>query len=640
MKLFLLLLTLFISINSLTYYLTEKNKSERIDLALQDNLKDLQTHYKILLHNQSTTANAAYRSTIFMTKLIPIMTKVQTATDTEMTVLRKELYNSLKVKYNILKTKGALQFQFVLPNNVSFLRMQNPDKFGDDLTQVREDYRYVNSTKKPIKAFTQGKTAYGFRNTYPLFAKDGTYVGAMEVSFSSNSFQEYLTDVSNIHTHFLVNKKIFKVNTWKRDDLLLEYTQSAEHKDYMLTLNGIHSKQKCITNNKIHFKDKKDEINRGIKNQESFSVYTMIDFKYVTVASFFPIKDIQNKKTLAWLVSYEDSPFVFSTIKGTYITQLVLLILFLILTYLTYSLLITKYNIEQEHKLLNDVLNATDDIMLMTNFNKVTFSNRKFKDFFGVDDEKEFNNKHTKLLNLLIEEEGYLHNKLTEADESFIQLIKRTQEDERVILVLDKHLTPKSFKIAVSRTTNNDKNSYLITLTDITKLKEKELEIQKKAYIDGLTGVFNRNKFNEVAQREFNGNIRYKRTLSMAIIDIDHFKNFNDKYGHLVGDEVLIMLAQYLNSNVRNTDIFARWGGEEFVILFPQTPKEEVKHVCNKLRVGIEKLSHEVAGGVTASFGVTQYIENDTLKSMFKRCDEALYLAKQRGRNIVCVKSS
>ena len=640
-KLILLLLVLFVSINSLTYYITEKNKSERINLALQDNLKDLQTHYKILLHNQSIAADAAYYSTtLFMKEFIPLMTKVHTATPAEKKVLRKKLYDYLKVKYEILKTQGVLQFHFVLPNNISFLRMHKPDKFGDDLTQVREDFRYVNSTRKAIKGFTQGRTAHGFRNTYPIFAKDGTYLGAMEVSFSSDSFQEYLTNISNIHTHFLVNKKIFTSNAWKRDDLILEYTQSAEHKDYMLTLNGIHSKQKCVVNNRIHFKDKRDEINRGIKNEEQFSVYTVIDSKYVIVASFFPIKNIQHTKTLAWLVSYENSPFIFSTIEGTYITQLVMFMLFLTLTYLSYLLLMTKHNIEQEHKRLNDVLNATDDIMLMTNFNNVTFSNRKFKDFFGVDDEQEFNEKHTKLLDLLIEEEGYLHKNLTKENETFIQLIKRTQEEERVILVLDKHLSPKSFNIAISRTTDSDDNSYLITLTDITKLKEKESTIQKKAYIDGLTGVFNRNKFNEVFDREFNRSLRHKSTLSVAIVDLDHFKNFNDEYGHLIGDEVLIIVAQHLKKNVRNTDILARWGGEEFVILFPQTPKEEVEFICNKLRVGIEKLSHETAGGITASFGVTQYRENDTAETMFKRCDEALYLAKERGRNMVCVKAS
>gem|GEM_PF-5034529 len=85
------------------------------------------------------------------------------------------------------------------------------------------------------------------------------------------------------------------------------------------------------------------------------------------------------------------------------------------------------------------------------------------------------------------------------------------------------------------------------------------------------------------------------------------------------------------------TDTFARLGGEEFVILFPETNKDNVKIICEKLRVSIEKLLHPQAGGVTASFGVTQYEADDTLETMFKRCDDALYEAKDNGRNMVCV---
>ncbi len=121
----------------------------------------------------------------------------------------------------------------------------------------------------------------------------------------------------------------------------------------------------------------------------------------------------------------------------------------------------------------------------------------------------------------------------------------------------------------------------------------------------------------------------------MAIIDIDKFKDFNDTYGHLIGDEVLIMMAQSVNDSVRGTDTFARWGGEEFLILFKDTSIENAKMVSEKLRNKIEKLQHPTAGSITASFGLTQYIDGDTTKSMFKRCDDALYKAKEDGRNRV-----
>lgn len=108
-------------------------------------------------------------------------------------------------------------------------------------------------------------------------------------------------------------------------------------------------------------------------------------------------------------------------------------------------------------------------------------------------------------------------------------------------------------------------------------------------------------------------------------------------YGHLIGDEVLVMIAKSVNSNLRTTDTFARWGGEEFVILFKETSAEVAKMVAENLKDEIEKLHHATAKGITASFGVTQYIEGDTLESIFKRCDDALYRAKENGRNRVKV---
>ncbi len=194
---------------------------------------------------------------------------------------------------------------------------------------------------------------------------------------------------------------------------------------------------------------------------------------------------------------------------------------------------------------------------------------------------------------------------------------------------------------------------YISVRTDITayaKEKEDDISLAKQnfqnertrfqelanvAYTDSLTKIFNRLKFDELAKIEFLSAEKFDLPLSIAIVDIDHFKLFNDKYGHLVGDEVLVMLAQYINDSLRNTDIFARWGGEEFVILFKSTNLEDAKLVSEKLRDGVSKLKHELAGNITASFGLTQYKYGDTLTKMFKRCDDALYKAKANGRDRV-----
>ena len=638
-KIIMILTIIIIIANSLVYYVTEQNKKQRVEIALNDKINSLQVHYEILLHHQKIAADTAYATTLaLIPNFIEIYTKIQTASEKEKIILREKLYKSLKVKYEMLKRKGVLQYHFLLPNNISFLRMHKPSKFGDDLTDIREDFNYTNKTKKPISGFVQGRVAHGFRNVYPIFGGNGLYLGAMEISFSSDNFQKYLTNISKIHTHFIVDKDIFDVKTWDRDDLVLKYVPCNESEDFLLTVNSTQSQKRCLVENNNLIEKIKPDIKINMKKGNKFALYTVSNINEVDIISFYPIKNITNTKTLAWIVSYEKSDFIYNTIKGNLIVRIISFIIFLIFGYLIYKQISIQQMIKKDHLLLNDVLNSTDDIMFATDFITVTFANRKFREFFNVVDEAEFNKIINKdLLKLFIPMDGCLHAGLLKENELFSILLTRTSQDERVVAILDKSLNQKVFNINITKTNYNDNGDYLITLTDITKLKEKEIKIQRKAYIDGLTQVYNRNKFDEISQNELKRDIRYKRDLSIAIIDIDHFKSFNDKHGHLIGDEILIMLAQNINSHVRDTDTFARWGGEEFVILFPETNKDNVKTICEKLRVSIEKLLHPQAGGVTASFGVTQYEADDTLETMFKRCDDALYEAKASGRNMVCV---
>ncbi len=158
---------------------------------------------------------------------------------------------------------------------------------------------------------------------------------------------------------------------------------------------------------------------------------------------------------------------------------------------------------------------------------------------------------------------------------------------------------------------------------------------EQKAYTDNLTGIANRNKFNIVFDEELLRAKEYGNTFSIALLDIDHFKNFNDTYGHLIGDEVLIMLAYECEKRIRKIDSFSRWGGEEFILLFPQTKLKEAITSSNNIRKHIENLEHKTAGKITCSFGVSEYKEGDDITSIFERCDKALYKAKENGRNRV-----
>lgn len=167
---------------------------------------------------------------------------------------------------------------------------------------------------------------------------------------------------------------------------------------------------------------------------------------------------------------------------------------------------------------------------------------------------------------------------------------------------------------------------------DIEK-KNKELKIL--SITDKLTGVYNRAKIDRTIEKELVRTKRYNHHLSIILVDFDFFKNINDTYGHLVGDEVLIHFAKLLENNTRNIDIVGRWGGEEFLIICPETNIDGAVKLAQDLREKVESYTFEKAGKRTASFGLTVSQDFDTLETIVLRADEALYKAKETGRNKV-----
>ena len=169
--------------------------------------------------------------------------------------------------------------------------------------------------------------------------------------------------------------------------------------------------------------------------------------------------------------------------------------------------------------------------------------------------------------------------------------------------------------------------SFGIEVTD-----KKKLEIL--AFVDKLTNLYNRRKVDECLYLEVEKSKRYKKTLSVIMMDIDHFKKINDTYGHQTGDIVLQKVGDIITVNTRKIDCCGRFGGEEFLIICPETAKEGAYTLADQIRVAIEKSLFEVVNHITISLGVASYEgEDDTMVALLKRSDEALYKAKAGGRN-------
>ena len=175
----------------------------------------------------------------------------------------------------------------------------------------------------------------------------------------------------------------------------------------------------------------------------------------------------------------------------------------------------------------------------------------------------------------------------------------------------------------------------VVNSIDVTKMKEMEDQLKLLSQTDPLTQTFNRVKFHDSLAREINRAKRYETELTLIMFDIDHFKHINDTHGHDVGDDVLVKLTKLVKTCIRETDIFARWGGEEFMLLLPHTPIDNASNLAERIRAAIEKYKFPKTGTVTGSFGVTQFVKSDNEETFTKRVDRALYKAKQKGRNRV-----
>lgn len=166
-------------------------------------------------------------------------------------------------------------------------------------------------------------------------------------------------------------------------------------------------------------------------------------------------------------------------------------------------------------------------------------------------------------------------------------------------------------------------------------LETKNGELEKISTTDCLTHLYNRGKIQSALVAELERVRRYKGHLAIIMADIDHFKSINDTYGHQVGDVVLINIARLFRSRIRRTDSVGRWGGEEFLILCPNTDIDGAISVAEELRAGVEQTKLGVAGYRSISLGVTEYYSGDSTATIIQRADLALYQAKDEGRNRV-----
>jgi len=180
-----------------------------------------------------------------------------------------------------------------------------------------------------------------------------------------------------------------------------------------------------------------------------------------------------------------------------------------------------------------------------------------------------------------------------------------------------------------------DENGIITSFMSIGMDHTAKKELEALAMVDKLTHLYNRRKMDECLYTEVEKSKRYYKALSLIMIDIDYFKKINDTYGHQTGDAVLQKVAELISDNTRKIDCCARYGGEEFLIMCPETSKEGAMTLAEQIRHTIENYTFDTVKHLTISLGVSSYDNSDDMMTLIKKCDEALYTAKNQGRNRV-----
>ncbi|WP_324170558.1 diguanylate cyclase [Sulfurimonas sp.] len=290
-----------------------------------------------------------------------------------------------------------------------------------------------------------------------------------------------------------------------------------------------------------------------------------------------------------------------------------------------------EVELKKEKNYAQGILDFQENIIVVTDGKKATSVNSALLDFYDMDSIESFIDTHKCISFSFIEENGYFSLALLKIPSMWIYEVMKLSVNEDVVVKILQNEVEYIFNLKANVFTDK----YIVTLTDITQLTKISLEYKHEANYDALTKIYNRNMFHKLIDAKMLDSKKYKRPFIFILLDIDFFKNVNDNYGHLVGDKVLQRLSALIHKHIRSNDIFARWGGEEFVLALDVGLEKGIE-IANSLRKHIELEVFEEVKSITCSFGITEHKEDDTLEEMIGRADTALYEAKEKGRNRVC----
>ena len=398
-------------------------------------------------------------------RFINLFEQVESASMEKRDKIRKTIYKLLKKRYKRLANMGIRQVHFYLPDNISFLRMHEPTKFGDDLTKFRESVVLTNSTQKASEGFEVGKVTNGFRYVYPLYGNAHQYIGSMEISFNSAFLLQNLTGKTVLDKHFLILKSEVHKNSWA-DFISNSYIESVEDKDYFLAIQNLNYKTDKSIDTLFQNKELTTKIKENVETCHSFSIDTQLNNKNIII-TFLPIKNLHKK--IAYISVYENSEYLNRiSLEQTYIK----ISLFSIITLLfLFSIYVTVVHSKLKSMALMDKLTGLPNrayfyLELEAEIERVKRNKSNCSVLFiDLDGFKSVNDTfgHDAGDELLIQVASRLKETIREVD-----IVGRIGGDEFIVLITNIKDTFNTGKVA---------QKIIVTLGELFQIKENEIQI-------------------------------------------------------------------------------------------------------------------------------------------------------------------
>ncbi|MEH7267556.1 GGDEF domain-containing protein [Bacillus toyonensis] len=420
--------------------------------------------------------------------------------------------------------------------------------------------------------------------------------------------------------HFLLENTVFQ-NVLQ--DLQLNVLYIENGCKHQQTIENIHPKCMFIANNfeegELLFQRTKPHI--IIMYVTDYSQIKYIKNMYTPQSTFIVIWDQQITKEFTDVLALGIRNIVIAPVTPQAVLEEVNKSLYQLS-------LVRQVSLQQE--LLQTMFDFQNDLLFIVEDDEIVDCNTNFLTFFGYENLFAYREQHLVFAEHFIRENGYYS---TTHD---ITWLDDTLSSGRRIKMSNYEGEVSTFLLRATPLPE-DLSRFIVKCTEITELDEIYQEQERLAMVDSLTEIYNRLKFQQILQVEWEKVIRSDEKIAIILFDIDNFKTVNDTYGHDFGDLALIQLAELMKSKVEQQHVFARWGGEEFIILVTNTVEKEAFQVAESLRFFIETKQFTGISKLTASFGVALYEQGTTREELMQRADIALYEAKKNGKNQVCV---